>query len=216
MQKHSASKRNAFLTLILSLSLSVVLFAILAASLDSAWLRQIDHQLISLMRTHLAASKGFFKSITLLGSDYVLGVIVLFAGLLLYRAAKIPELLTLVAIGAAAKLFEFGCKLLFQRDRPGLIDPATQFMGDFSFPSGHTLDSTAIYGFILVLIALNLEQTFWKYLLLIAGIVLIFAVGLSRVVLRAHWPSDVMGGWLAGVVLVLLGRLVLLRHKGQA
>ena len=215
MQKHSASKRNVFLALILSLSLGVVLFAILAASLDSAWLRQIDHQLIGVARTHLGASKGFFKSITLLGSDYVLGLIVLIAGVLLYRAAKMPELLTLVAIGAAAKLFEFGCKLLFQRDRPGLIDPATQFMGDFSFPSGHTLDSTAIYGFILALLAANLEQTFWKYLLLLAGIVLIFAVGLSRVVLRAHWPSDVMAGWLAGAVLVSLGAVLLLTHKGQ-
>ena len=215
MRKHRSSNRGTFLTLVLPILIGIVLFVILSANLDSVWLQRIDNKLLSVTAAHTEWSVGFFQVVTVLGSDYVLGVVMLVTVVLLYRSAKIPELLTVLAVGIAAKTFEYWCKFVMHRARPALLGPTTQAFGDYSFPSGHSLNAAAIYGFVLVLVGARFEHGWLKCLARVIGISIILAVGVSRVVLNVHWPSDVVGGWLAGSVLSLIGVGVLLLVKGQ-
>jgi undecaprenyl-diphosphatase len=103
-----------------------------------------------------------------------------------------------------------GLKLLVQRPRPEFLVVGPD-AGGFSFPSGHALFA-ALLGGVLVLLAEDLVRPLWLRRALQGVVVLIaLAVGASRVYLGAHWPSDVLGGYLAGVL--ALGGLMWLRDR---
>lgn len=112
-----------------------------------------------------------------------------------------------IAVGGAA-LLNLGAKHSFGRIRPDLwlsIAPETTF----SFPSGHAMGSMALAAAVLVLA----WPTRWRWLVLILGSFFVLMVGLSRVYLGVHYPSDILAGWAAslawviGVSQVLYGRL---------
>jgi undecaprenyl-diphosphatase len=179
------------------------------------WLQDFDRELLQTIRSQLDTHAGIFKAVTTLGSDYVLGVVVLLLVVVLYWANKKAELVTAIAVGASAKILEHGLKLIFHRARPEIVGVPGEAVGDYSFPSGHSLNAAAIYGFILVLVWTNVKHPLLKYTITMTGVFLILAVGISRIVVMAHWPSDVIGGWLIGGALVLLTICVLPMVKGQ-
>jgi undecaprenyl-diphosphatase len=103
----------------------------------------------------------------------------------------------LLAIGGGG-IFIFILKYVFQRPRPST---ASEYDGTgFSFPSGHTLGSFIFYGFIVYLIAR--EKKFFKIrmiaILCLAALAL--SVGLSRVYLNVHYPSDILAGYAVGLI----------------
>jgi undecaprenyl-diphosphatase len=93
-------------------------------------------------------------------------------------------------------------KRLWRRVRPETA--AALGLHNYSFPSGHAYGSTLIIGLLVVLAALA-GGVWWA----LAGflVALIISVGISRVYLGAHYPSDVVAGWLLG--LVVLGLVVI-------
>jgi len=108
-------------------------------------------------------------------------------------------------------------KLLFHRPRPeaffGLADPTT-----YSFPSGHAITSSCFYGVLAAILAARAHSAAAKAALwiLAAGIALL--IGLSRVYLGVHYPSDVVAGYAAAVVWVAAvraGYLVWLRRASR-
>ncbi|MGB6150435.1 MAG: phosphatase PAP2 family protein, partial [Pricia sp.] len=71
-----------------------------------------------------------------------------------------------------------------------------------SYPSGHAMSSMAFYGFLIYLIYKLKISRIWKFNLIVLLIVLILSIGISRVYLGVHFPSDVIGGWIAGTIWV--------------
>jgi undecaprenyl-diphosphatase len=99
-----------------------------------------------------------------------------------------------------AEAASFLLKALFRRERPSLWEHALH-PDSYSFPSGHALKSMAVYGLgSLLLVSLFPQRKI--PLLSVAG-VLIFLIGLSRVYLGAHWTSDVLGGYVIGIAIVV-------------
>lgn len=93
----------------------------------------------------------------------------------------------------------FLTKLLFQRDRPITDYVLAMHFETFSFPSGHAVGSTVAYGLLAYLVWQWLPQP-WSYIVCGLFVLLIVVVGLSRIYLGAHFPSDVIAGWLLGSV----------------
>jgi membrane-associated phospholipid phosphatase len=67
-----------------------------------------------------------------------------------------------------------------------------------SFPSGHVLNLTAIFGFLIFLVIVTVGNTALRWLLSVALAVPVLTIGFARVYDGAHWPSDVLGGYLIG------------------
>jgi undecaprenyl-diphosphatase len=85
---------------------------------------------------------------------------------------------------------------MFSRERPRLFDKI-ELPTDYSFPSGHAMSAVGIYGVVAAaLIALYPRA---RRPVIAAAIALIALIGLSRIYLGVHWPSDVIGGFLGGV-----------------
>jgi len=126
-----------------------------------------------------------------------LGVVALLAGYRRWR--EMPFVLAaLLPLGLNRAL-----KLLVQRPRPGGELTLWLEGTNSSFPSGHAVHALAFYGFLLYLATRLVPPAPLRRGLqgLLAGLIL--ATGASRVYLGAHWPSDVIGGYLVGAVLII-------------
>jgi len=151
-----------------------------------------------------------FAVVTQLGSTPVMtaaaGLLMLYLAL---RRRPRDTLFVGVAVGGAA-LLNVVVKDLFRRPRPDLFHPLAH-AGGFAFPSGHTMSSMAL---AIAVIALT-WHTRRRWPALAAAIVFALLVGVSRVYLGVHYPSDVVAGWALSLALVLVAYAVLYGRTGH-
>ncbi|MDJ0384809.1 phosphatase PAP2 family protein [Streptomyces sp. G-G2] len=93
-----------------------------------------------------------------------------------------------------------------ERARPQLPDPVSHAPG-FSFPSGHAMTATTSCA-VLLLVLLPMVSRAWRPLAWVLAVTTVVGVGYTRVALGVHWVSDVVGGWLLGLVVVTATSLV--------
>lgn len=101
--------------------------------------------------------------------------------------------------GAGAQLVVAIVKFIVHRPRPSAdLVLVAQQLNSFSFPSGHVLTYTALFGFMLFLAYTVLKPSFLRGLFIVVFGLLILLVGPSRIYLGGHWASDVLGAYLLG------------------
>ena len=105
-------------------------------------------------------------------------------------------MLALAYLGGAA--LDQLLKLVFHRMRPETAGEVITVQG-YSFPSGHAMMSLCFYGMLIYLLV-HERSRLTRLLGLVAAIVLISFIGLSRIYLGVHYPSDIVGGFTAGFV----------------
>ena len=110
-----------------------------------------------------------------------------------------------LVLGASAGglVLSTATKALFHRDRPELVPHLSQVMTT-SFPSGHSMLSAAVYLTLGVLLARTVTDLRTKLYLVVVPLLLSFLVGLSRVYMGVHFPTDVLAGWALGIVWAVL------------
>ena len=92
-------------------------------------------------------------------------------------------------------------KKIIQRPRP--VDALIP-VGGYSFPSGHAMSAVIFYSLILILFMHEIKNTKLRYVFLFANILIILMVGLSRIMLKVHHVSDVLGAFVIGLLWVWL------------
>ncbi|AUB41021.1 bcrC, undecaprenyl-diphosphatase [Nostoc flagelliforme CCNUN1] len=153
--------------------------------------------LLLIQRLHTPLRDRIMLSITFMGDPVVmlLSSLGLAISPLYYNRRRQAAILGIAGVGAT--LLNCLMKLLFGRARPALWKHIIK-VGQHSFPSGHAMVSIVIYGFIGYILAKQFpEQRFWIYGL---TIILITAIGFSRLYLGVHWLTDVTAGYAAGLV----------------
>jgi undecaprenyl-diphosphatase len=120
------------------------------------------------------------------------------------RYRLLAFLLTAVGSGSAISL---GLKTLFARPRPDVV-PHLAEVYTASFPSGHSMMAAVVYLTLGILLATILPRRRLKVYVLSLAIMLTGLVGISRIYLGVHYPTDVLAGWAAGLVWALLCWLV--------
>ena len=137
------------------------------------------------------------RDITALGGIGVLiGITLVVAGYLWLdrRSLEMWVVLAAVATGQAASTL---AKLGFDRPRPDLV-PHGVVTYTSSFPSGHAMMAAVTYLTLAALLARSQPTRALKIYILAVAIFVTLAVGVSRVYLGVHWPTDVLAGWAAG------------------
>ena len=136
-------------------------------------------------------------AVSFVGQTAVLGAVaVLAAGWLALRGRRADAALVVAATGGAALLVPL-LKHLVARARPPVADRLIA-ESSWSYPSGHTLGATAVLGVLAVVVTARLARRAYRVLVAAVAATAVVAIGLSRVYLGVHWPSDVLAGWLVG------------------
>ncbi|QOC21453.1 phosphatase PAP2 family protein [Wenzhouxiangella sp. AB-CW3] len=91
----------------------------------------------------------------------------------------------------------------FSQSRPDLLSDATRVFTS-SFPSSHAMSSLVTFLALASVLGRQVSKAHTRRYLLIAALLLSLLSGLSRLYLGVHWPSDVLGGWVAGAAWLLL------------
>lgn len=154
--------------------------------------------------------------ISALGSGWVPVALVGAISLALLAKRRRYEALVLAAgVGSGAALNRV-IKVVVDRPRPS-VDALSVAIGyqHESFPSGHTVLFMTLFGFLFLLTYWLFKSRFARAVLMLVFAGLIMFVGISRVYLGAHWPSDVLGGYLLGFVLLAVMAAVYKRPEGR-
>ncbi len=167
------------------------------------WLhRRTTHRMVWLM-----------KAVTDLGAPVFVAGVAGLAALLLAWTRSWYRLLTLALVLPGGMALDVLLKLAFRRARPDFGDSMAIFHG-YSFPSGHAMAATLLYGVLAAFAVESLRRWRWRAGAVIAAIVMALLVAFSRMYLGAHYLSDVLGAMTAGAAWLALCLIAVntLRH----
>lgn len=168
----------------------------------------IDRALITSAHVGDGPWLGPVLFITRLGDWEVLSALPFFAAAwLILKRRKRLALLFLAAV-FSGRLLIILQKALLGRLRPDAFEYLVD-VESFAFPSGHAGNSMIVY----VLLALVLCAPQWRRRAVLAAVLLSVLIGISRVLLGVHWPSDVVGGWAFGIAWVILAARILEQYR---
>ena len=204
----------------LPLTIFVIIFLILLATfvgitdsvVNSATIVKIDNSFANYLysiRTPFLAQ--VFYIITNLASPVYIAIPIGISLVYLYFKKEVAYLyaLLLTCIGTEGSVFLL--KIFINRARPG-ASIAYYLEGSQSFPSGHSAIAIAFFGFVVYYLIHHIMKGNKKYLVILAGTLLILLIGFSRLYLGVHFLSDVLGGFLIGGLWLIVGITFRERH----
>lgn len=147
-------------------------------------------------------SLAFFAVITEMGGEIGIISTLVVSLLLLWRKKQYASMIIFPLAIIVTNFVNKWLKAVVARERP-LLDEAVEELS-YSFPSGHAMLSVVTYGFIVFLIVNGKFGKATRAAAVAAAIVLIIIIGLSRIVLSEHYPSDVLGGYCLGGMLLVV------------
>ena len=210
MSNHS-SNRGAPRALFVIAGVVVVFAALFVRLADSVreneLVTRFDRNVLTFVVEHRVAwISRLARGTTLLGSGWVVAIVVLGAAILLLVRHRRLDALFVVVSSVGTALLVVGAKHLIGRPRPSGSDHLVRASGA-AFPSGHAAQSVACYAALAVVVVFATRSNTTRVLACSGAAIIALAVGASRVYLGVHWPSDVASGWLlaAGWLLALVG-----------
>ncbi len=154
-----------------------------------------------LQRVGTETGESIFSVVSWLGAPVLGAVLVVVIATLAWKRDWRRTIALAIASGGGM-LLNYGLKMLFHRGRP---EYASEFVHrqSWSFPSGHAMGSLITYGFLAFLLLEHTRQPLRRRLIVLATALLVGAIGFSCMYLGVHYLSDVVGGYLAGMVWLL-------------
>lgn len=176
---------------------STWIFFVLADEIpENGWMVRVDGVVTNWLQTHGTESgESIFWTISLLGAPILVALLVAVAGILAYRR-NWRRLVALAITCGGGALLNVALKMSMHRTRPSF---ASEFHArSWSFPSGHAMDSLIAYGFLA-----HWAMSRWpgrRAAIVVATLVIVVTIGYARVYLGVHYLSDVVAGYCAGCV----------------
>lgn len=207
---------------LLSAELTILLLLFFVALIAFAWLvRRVfvvqktgfDERAFELLGGHVNHfNNEAMHAITFLGTHYFLIPLNLFLVIWFlfvrkhkWYSIKIPT------IAISSVLLMLLLKQIFERPRP--LIPLLEAARGFSFPSGHALMSTTVYGLLIYIFWLDVRNAVLRWFLIITFTLLVLAICLSRIYLRVHYTSDVLAGISLGIAWLIMSVTIIRRME---
>lgn len=217
-----ARPESRTLVLIVICSTLLLLFVLLTDVVLGGGTMSVDETLLLLMREtediHNPLGPGWFEEMardfTALGGIPILLALTFVVACYLAMERNMHAVAFIVGTAVTALIVSTLLKEVFDRPRPEIVEKATRVYTS-SFPSAHAMMSACMYLAFASLLARFETKRRKKTLILCFAAIAIVIVGLSRVYLGVHWPTDILAGWTAGTIWALVCWLVF-RHYDPA
>jgi undecaprenyl-diphosphatase len=181
-----------------------LLVALIGLAVRSGWTAAIDMRLLAAIRHAGGLSlRQVVGDLTALGGGTVLVLLNASVILLLWLRRDLAGAMRLLGIVVGGRFAVDLVKNIVARTRPPALDPEIM-LHSWSFPSSHAANATITYLALALIASHGKVPPAERRLLLGLAALLALTIGLSRVWLGVHWPSDVLAGWLFGLGWVAL------------
>lgn len=193
---------------------SIFSFAFLAKGVVEGKERHIDNSVFSFFdQFSTPAVIHAMKIISFFGSVYFLiPAYVVLIGYFILRK-KYRNAVDIAIIGITSNALMFALKAIFHRQRPDL--PIIKGIYTYSFPSGHALSSFILFSILIFIIRSGELKKIYKWIATILFLLFSIIIGISRIILRAHYPTDVMASFFLGIVWVIVSLWLLKKINRQ-
>jgi undecaprenyl-diphosphatase len=148
------------------------------------------------------------RGLTSLGDGWTIVLLSILSYLLLVFLRRRREAVVLFLVTLTAFLLMVALKSWIGRERPDVAWRLIDRPSDSSFPSGHAFCGLTFYGLLTLMLARGRPPRLRRVIVPV-GFTLALGVGLSRIYLGVHYPLDVLGGWLGGTAMLLVGQTLI-------
>jgi membrane-associated phospholipid phosphatase len=188
-------KNNTFVFLIIAGL--IALYTSIKVSLHSAF--WMDHYVTGLFSHVPHTVIPFFIQVSELGDKIGIGLVALFmvAWLLLKKRNFVGAATLALAVALANEIYKV-LKDWFVRPRPDLEHLVR--VESYSYPSGHAMVGMVLYFTVAYLLIEGIESKMAKWLIALLAAVILLLIGASRIILKVHYPSDILGGYALGFI----------------
>lgn len=206
-------KRHAVIVLLTGL-LAISGVARLAAWVSAYPVTPLDQPVSQWIQSTFSPSAALMDTISLLGYTPISQMFIVTAAVCWWvMGLRRTAFVTLLILPNG--LISLVSKLLVNRPRPtDELVTVARHLDDSSFPSGHVIIYTAVFGFFIFAMLMNSRlQPALRAAVVIISLFMLLTVGISRVYLGAHWITDVMGGYLIGLSILSLAIFIYCSHR---
>jgi undecaprenyl-diphosphatase len=217
-------ERRELTWLVLGLGSCLALWAFiaLAGEVTHGDTQSLDTQILRALRDPMDPSKlrgpewlePAMLDLTSIGGSWVLGLVALAVVGFLFLQTRYHSALVVLITAISGDFVNKALKGFFLRPRPDIVPHLREVMST-SFPSGHAMQSAIIYLTLGTMLMRLAETRVTKAYCLLMSILVTLLVGISRVYLGVHYPTDVIGGWIFGFVWASLCWIVAQRFERE-
>ncbi|MCK7591348.1 phosphatase PAP2 family protein [Subsaxibacter sp. CAU 1640] len=188
---------------------SIKLFTELTESLKTKLFSNLDLRISDYIISYRTpALTRYFTFVTNFGDWYGYVIVLIVCAIMFYLIFKnwknVVQLTTVLLLSSVSNII---LKQITHRARPDIKHLVT--VESLSYPSGHTMTAMAFYGFLIYLLYTFKINKIIKAGVITLFVLLILSIGISRIYLGVHFPSDIVGGLIAGFIWVVFSVLIL-------
>lgn len=186
---------------IIAIVMLTIIFIVLSVLVSRGLLDNFDFDFYTRMVKYMSPGLTLVvKAITSVGGP---AIVIAICAFFVFNPKTRWKFGILVSFGSLLTfLINWGVKLLLGRGRPEILQLVHE--GSYSYPSGHAAVSIVMYGLLAIYIYQNIKNKKLKYILIGICTLSPIIIGLSRVYLGTHYMTDVIGGWILGVVMLII------------
>lgn len=183
------------------ITLTIIAFALVSILMYKGLLDNFDLETYNKMITYMSPGLTLVvKAITTIGGPLM---VVLICAFLVFNPKIRWKFGILTTFGIILSFsVNWLIKVLFARERPAIMPLVEE--GSYSYPSGHAAVSVVMYGLLAIYVYQNVKNKKLKYFLLSICIIFPIVISLSRVYLGTHYMTDIIGGWLVGLLMLFV------------
>ena len=202
-----ADKFYTFFVLSVVASLSILLFLFIWLNLESLSSQNFEHDVSNYVQSFRNNKlTSYMKFVTHVGDLYGYIAIILILGIFLLLKRRFNLVIQIVSVVVSSALLNLVLKSIINRPRP--YGEALVNVNFHSFPSGHAMSAMVFYG-LMIYFLFELKSFNLKVLLSTICVLMIFFIGISRIYLGVHYPTDVVAGYLGGLSSLCIGLIII-------
>lgn len=195
-------KRKLHIYEMISMGVLALLFCIIAWRVCAGGVIEMDNYIRGMVRgLQTEESLSFFSYFTKAGSGIGITSTVIISMIVFWKKRYFTAFIIYPIAVINTHFINQLLKVMIERERPSLND-AVDAVG-YSFPSGHAMLSIVTYGFIAYMAVTHIKSRAGKFVIITAAVVWITSIGLSRIILNVHYPTDVIAGFCAGGIILI-------------